>query len=252
VSFAVAADAYDRFMGRFSVPLASVFAEFAGVAPEQRVLDVGCGTGALTAELIVRLGTSQVAAVDPSPTFFASMRERFPDVDVRQAPGEHIPFGDNEFDIAVAQLVVHFMADPVAGLREMARVTRAGGTVAACVWDHEGGTGPLGVFWRAAHDVDPDAHDEADLAGAREGHLAQLLRDAGIGDVADGSISVSVELPTFEAWWDPFTLGVGPAGVYVAALDHEQRARLRDRCRTAFPDAPFIVTARAWAARGTA
>ena len=126
MSFAVAADAYDRFMGRFSVPLATVFADFAGVAPGQRALDVGCGTGAMTAELIGRVGSDRIAGVEPSPTFFASMRERFPGVDVRQAPAERIPFDDAEFDITVAELVVHFMADPVAGLREMARVTHDG------------------------------------------------------------------------------------------------------------------------------
>jgi SAM-dependent methyltransferase len=252
VSFAVAADAYDRFMGRFSVPLAPAFADFAGVAPGQRAIDVGCGTGALTAQLVSRLGADQVAAVEPSSSFFASMHERFPDVDVRQASAEHIPFDDVEFDIAVAQLVVHFMSDPVAGLHEMARVTRAGGTVAACVWDHEGGTGPLAAFWSAVHDLDPDARDERDLAGAREGHLAELMREAGLGDIADGSIEVSVELPTFDAWWEPFTFGVGPAGAHVAALDDDGRTRLRERCRAAFPDAAFVVTARAWTARGVA
>ena len=252
MSFAVAADAYDRFMGRFSVPLATVFADFAGVAPGQRALDVGCGTGAMTAELIGRVGLDGVAAVEPSATFFASMRERFPEVDVRQAPAERIPFGDGEFDIAVAELVVHFMADPVAGLREMARVTRDSGVIAACVWDHEGGTGPLATFWAAVHDLDPDATDEADLAGAHEGHLGELMREAGLVDVTDGSIEVRVELPTFEAWWDPFTLGVGPAGAYVAGLDDEHRDRLRDRCHAGFPDVPFAVSARAWAARGIA
>ena len=250
MSFAVAADAYDRFMGRFSVPLASVFADFAEVAAGQRALDVGCGTGALTAELIARLGASRVAAVEPSPTFFASMQERFPDVEVHQAPAEQVPFGDGEFDAALAELVVHFMADPVGGLREMARVTRAGGTVAACVWDHEGGTGPLGAFWGAAHEVDPDAHDESDLAGARAGHLTELFGEAGLRDIVEQPIQVSIELPTFEAWWEPFTLGVGPAGAYVASLDDERRDQLRERCRAAFPEPPFTATARAWAARG--
>lgn len=252
MSFAVAADAYDRFMGRFSVPLAAVFADFAGVAAGHRVLDVGAGTGAMTAELIGRLGRDGAAAVEPSPTFFASMRERFPELDVRQAPAEHIPFDDGEFDIAVAELVVHFMVDPVAGLREMARVTRDGGVVAACVWDHEGGTGPLGPFWAAVHDLDPHAPDEADLAGASEGHLARLMRETGLDDVVDGSLEVSVGLPTFEAWWDPFTLGVGPAGAYVAGLDDQRRGELRERCRAALPAAPFSVTATAWAARGVA
>jgi SAM-dependent methyltransferase len=250
MSFAVAADAYDRFMGRFSSPLAAVFADFASITPEARVLDVGCGTGALTAELVGRLGSSQVAAVEPSPTFFASMLDRFPDVEVHQAPAEQVPFGDGEFDAALAELVVHFMTDPVAGLREMARVTRTGGTVAACVWDHEGGTGPLGSFWTAVHELDPDAHDEAGLAGARAGHLTELFGAAGLRDVVEEPIEVSIELPSFEAWWEPFTLGVGPAGAYVAGLDDDRRHQLRERCRAEFPEAPFGVTARAWAARG--
>src|SRR5207249_4107866 len=151
MSFSVAADAYDRFMGRYSMPLAPTFAAFAGVGAEQRVLDVGCGPGALTAELVSRAGA--VSAVDPSESFVDAARARHPDVDVRRATAEELPFGDGEFDAALAQLVVHFMADPVAGLRQMARVTRAGGTVAACVWDHPGGGGPLSAYWDAAHEL---------------------------------------------------------------------------------------------------
>ena len=101
----------------------------------------------------------------------------------------------------------------------MARVTRPGGTVAACVWDHAGGTGPLSLFWEAVHDVDPDADDESDLAGSRAGHLVELFEQAGLADVERGSVSVTLEFATFEEWWDPFTLGVGPAGAYVARLD---------------------------------
>src|SRR5687768_5463447 len=129
-------------MGRYSVPLAPRFAAFAAVAAPQRVLDVGCGPGALTAELVRRLGPAAVSAVDPSEPFVAAARERHPGVDVRRAAAEQLPCGDGEFDAALAQLVVHFMADPVAGIREMARVTREGGVVAACVWDHAGGQGP--------------------------------------------------------------------------------------------------------------
>ena len=249
-SFQVAAGAYDRFMGRYSAPLASAFADFAAVDAGQRVLDVGCGPGALTAELVRRLGPTAVVAVDPSEPFVAAASQRHPDVDVRRAKAEALPFDDATFDVALAQLVVHFMADPVTGLREMARVTVDGGVVAACVWDHEGGGSPLSAFWDAARAVDPDVHDEADLAGAREGHLAELFHAAGLDDVTDGTVSATVEHTTFDEWWEPFLLGVGPAGAYVAGLDDEGRDALRERCRATLPPPPFSVTATAWAARG--
>jgi ubiquinone/menaquinone biosynthesis C-methylase UbiE len=149
MSFNVSADAYLRFMGRYSEPMASQFADLAGVSPGQRVLDVGCGPGALTAELVRRLGPGEVSAVEPSAPFAAAARQRLPDVDIQQAQAEQLPFPDAVFDAALAQLVVHFMADPVAGLREMGRVTRPGGVVAACVWDHAGGRGPLAGRARA-------------------------------------------------------------------------------------------------------
>jgi SAM-dependent methyltransferase len=196
---------------------------------------------------VTRLGADAVAAVDPSEPFVAAARERNPGVDVRLAPAEDLPFGDDEFDAAIAQLVVHFMKDPVAGLREMARV---GGVVAACVWDHAGGQGPLGVFWEAVRTLDPDAPDEADLAGAREGHLAALFAQAGIGELEETVLSVQVEHETFAEWWEPFTLGVGPAGAHVAQLDDDARDRLRELCRERHPEPPFTVTARAWAVRG--
>jgi SAM-dependent methyltransferase len=250
VSFVVGADAYDRFMGRYSVPLAPSLADFASVASGQRALDVGCGPGALTAELVRRLGPAAVTAVDPSEPFVAAARERHPDVSVRRAAAEQLPFADHAFDAALAQLVVHFMAEPVVGLREMARVTREDGVVAACVWDHAGGGGPLSVFWEAAHELDPDVEDESQLAGAREGHLAELLGAAGLREIEESTLSVEVEHPSFEDWWEPFTLGVGPTGAYVAGLDATQRDQLRDRCRELLPPAPFVLTARAWAARG--
>jgi len=252
VSFAVGADAYDRFMGRYSVPLAPQLADFAAVAAGQRVLDVGCGPGALTAELVRRLGPAAVAAVDPSEPFVAAARERHPWVSVRRAAAEQLPFGDQAFDAALAQLVVHFMADPVGGLREMARVMRKHGVVAACVWDHAGCQGPLSLFWEAARELDPDVEDESELAGAHEGHLAQLFQAAGLHEVEESALSVDVEHPSFEEWWKPFTLGVGPAGVYAAGLDETRQARLRELCRDMLPAPPFVVSVRAWAARGLA
>jgi hypothetical protein len=129
-------------------------------------------------------------------------------------------------------------------------VTCSGGVVAACVWDHAGGQGPLAAFWDAAHELDPDVEDESELAGAREGHLEELLEAAGLQDVEGTSLAVSVEHATFEDWWEPFTLGVGPAGSYTAGLDPERQARLRERCRERLPAPPFVLTPRAWAARG--
>ena len=250
MSFAVAADAYDRFMGRYSALLAPPFADLAGVGSRQRVLDVGCGPGALTSELVERVGASEVSAVDPSEQFVAAARERHPGVDVRRAAAEELPFAEGEFDAALAQLVVHFMADPVRGLAEMARVTRAGGVVAACVWDHAGEQTPLAPFWQAVHELDPDAEDESELAGGREGHLAELFGGAGLREVEETALPVRVEHASFEEWWEPFTLGVGPAGSYVTALDSAQQLELRERCRQRLPPAPFTLSARAWAARG--
>jgi SAM-dependent methyltransferase len=250
VSFAVGAEQYDRFMGRYSMPLAPAFADFAGVVSGLRVVDVGCGPGALTAELVRRLGADAVSAVDPSESFVAAARERHPGVGVQQAAAEELPFEDQAFDAALAQLVVHFMADPVVGLREMARVTRTDGVVAACVWDHAGGRGPLSVFWDAARELDPDVHDESQLAGARQGHLTELFQAAGLREVQETDVSVDVEHPSFDEWWEPFTLGVGPAGVHVARLDPDRQGQLRDRCRQKLPAGPFVVSARVWAARG--
>ena len=250
MSFDVAAEAYDRFMGRYSRLLSPQLADFAGVRSGQRAIDVGCGPGALTAELVTRLGPAAVAAVDPSEPFVAAAHARNPGVDVRRASAEQLPFLDDTFDAALAQLVVHFMPDPVAGLGEMARVTRRGGVVAACVWDHAGGHGPLAVFWQAARELDPEVDDESQLAGTREGHLAELFEAAGLREIDETAHSASLEHTTFDAWWEPFTLGVGPAGSHVAGLDAEGQAELRERCRSRLPTPPFVLTATAWATRG--
>ena len=246
MGFAVPADAYDRFMGRYSQPLGPLFADFAGVQAGQRTVDVGCGPGALTGELVARLGADAVAAADPSPSFVDAARQRFPEVDIRQATAEQLPFEDESFDAALAQLVVHFMTDPVAGLREMARVTRPGGVVAACVWDHHGGRGPISPLWDAASGTE----GESRLAGSRGGHLTELFDAAGLADIEETALTVHVEHPTFDEWWEPFTLGVGPAGGHVKSLSPEERTALRERLRARFPDEPFTIDASAWTARG--
>lgn len=250
MTFAVTAEAYDRFMGRYSTPLAPLLADLADVAPGQRALDVGCGPGALTAELLGRVGPGAVVAVDPSLPFVAALQERHPGVEVHQAGAERLPFADASFDVALAQLVVHFMSDPVAGLASMHRVTRPGGTVAACVWDYDEGGSPLSLFWQAARDLDPGAPGEDARPGTRRGQLKDLLREAGLVDVEECTLTVEVPHPSLEDWWGPFTLGVGPAGDYVSGLDVDQVVRLVQRCRELLPAPPFTVTGRAWAARG--
>ena len=247
--FTVPADAYDRFMGRYSSRLAPLFADYGDVTGAGAVLDVGCGPGALTSELAARLGAAAVTAVEPSEGFVETAQRRNPGVDVRQAPAEALPFADDAFDRVLAQLVVHFMADPLEGLREMRRVTRGGGLAAACVWDHAGGTGPLSPFWDAVHATDPGAPDESGLAGSREGHLTELFREAGFVDVEEVPLTVSVEHESFEEWWEPYTFGVGPAGGYVRSLSESNREKLREHCRAALGDGPFVVEARAWSAR---
>jgi hypothetical protein len=134
----------------------------------------------------------------------------------------------------------------------MARVTRPGGVVAACVWDHAGERSPLAVFWQAARELDPGAQDESRLAGARAGHLAELLAEAELGSVEEATLEATIEFSSFDDWWEPFTLGVGPAGAYTEALDHAERTHLRERCRELLPPTPFTVSTAAWTARGTA
>ena len=245
------ADAYDRFMGRYSRPLAVPFADFAGLPLDGRVLDVGCGPGALTAELARRAGPGRVTAVDPSEEFVAALRGRHPGVQVIRAPAEDLPFEGGCFDATLAQLVVNVMDDPVAGLREMARVTRDGGVVAACVWDFTDG-GPIGPFWDAAQALDPEVETGSVCPGSRAGHLADLFRAAGIADIVDSAVAVDVEHATFEDWWEPFTLGVAPSGAHVAGLEPDRRTALRDLCRERLPEPPFVVSAKAWVARGAA
>jgi SAM-dependent methyltransferase len=167
---------------------------------------------------------------------------------VQLGTAESLPYPDASFDVALAELVVHFMKDPVAGLREMARVTKPGGVVAACVWD--GRAGALGPFWDAVHQIDPEAEDEAALAGARRGHLAELFDSAGLRAIESEPLTVDVVHPSFEEWWGPYTLGVGPAGDYVARLDDQGRQRLAAVARARLSEGPFTVSATAWAARG--
>jgi trans-aconitate methyltransferase len=246
VGFDVVATAYDRFMGHWSRPLAEQVVERLDPQMGDRALDVGCGPGVLTAVLVDRLGADAVAAVDPSAPFVEAACARLPGVDVRRAKAEQLPFPDDAVDLAVANLVVHFMRDPVGGLAEMARVARPGGRVAATVWDHAGGTGPLGTFWDVARELETSVTDESGLAGARRGHLLELAASAGLEEAAEDLLTVTRRFATFEDWWAPFELGVGPAGDHVATLSPTGREEFRDALRDRLGDGPFELGASAW------
>ena len=257
MTFAVPAENYDRLVGRYSFALCDALAGVAGVAPGAAVLDVGAGTGAGTLRLVELVGADRVAAVDPSAPFVEALRDRLPGADVREGSAEALPFDDASFDVVLAQLVVNFMSDPDAGLAEMRRVTRPGGTVAACVWDYAGEMTLLRAFWDAAAALDADGVAAVDertrMSFAREGQLAALWRRAGLLDVRAGDLVVSAAYESFDDLWEPFTAGVAPAGAYTASLDEGRRRELRAEYARSLgaPEGGFELSARAWYAVGT-
>jgi ubiquinone/menaquinone biosynthesis C-methylase UbiE len=252
VRFNAPADAYDRFMGRYVPTLAVALADAAGVAEGMRVLDVGCGPGGLTAELAARVGPEAVAAIDPAPQFADDCRARHPGADVRVGKAEELPWPDAEFDATLASLVIAFMEDADRGVREMARVTRPGGTVATCMWDIAGGgMTMLRLFWSAVRQLDPEAGGERSRPGTAEGDIAERFERAGLSDVTAGTLTASADYTGFDDFWDPFTLAVGPAGEYLLPRSDAERERIRDLLREQVPNGPFTLEARAWYARGT-
>jgi SAM-dependent methyltransferase len=256
-TFRTSAEAYDRHIGRYGPALAARLIEAADVRPGRRALDVGCGPGALTAALAERLGPERVTAVDPSEPFAEACASRVRGVRVEVAAAERLPFPDDTFDAALSQLVVNFMTDAPAGIAEMRRVTRPGGTVASAVWDYAGGMTLLRAYWDAAVALDPGGAslDEGrSMPYCRPDELARLWEEAGLQDVAGSELVVEASYDGFEDLWRPFEAGVGPAGAHAAGLAPERRARLREelRRRLEVGDEPFRLPARAWCVVGRA
>jgi len=252
--FATSGNVYDQFMGRYSKPLSAQFADFARVRPGLRALDVGCGPGALTSELARRLGPGSVAACDPSASFAAACRQRNPGVRVIAGAAEDLPFPDAKFDLVLAQLVLHFLADPERAGAEMRRVARPGATIAAAVWDFTEGMELLRAFWDAALTVDPDAPDElTTLRFGRSGEIAKWLTAAGLDEVEEATITVSSRYGGFAELWNGFLSGVGPAGSYCIWQPPARQDRLRRALfdRLGRPAGAFRLSAVARVGRGT-
>jgi SAM-dependent methyltransferase len=257
MTFAVDAESYDRFVGRYGDALGRALSDEVGVERGMRALDVGAGTGKLTGVLAERLGEENVAAVEPSEPFAAALASRFPAADVRAASAEALPFAEGSFDAVLAQLVVNFMTDPERGLAEMRRVTREDGMAAAAVWDYRGEMTMLRAFWEAAAALDgPGAEARDERTRMRFGdpdELGDLWRRAGFRDARIGELVVSASYEGFDDLWEPFLAGVGPAGAFAASLEPGAQAELREeyRRRLGSPVGPFELGARAWYAVGS-
>ena len=248
---------YERRIGRYGMELGRSLIAAAGLRAGERALDVGCGTGALTESLVHLLGHKSVCAVDPAPDAVTATQQRLPGVDVRLAPAEDLPFADDEFDAVLAQLVVSFMHDPIAGVREMRRVARPGATVATCVWDFGSGMTVLREFWDAAAQVDPRAvdHDQAATHRFATSESLQVLwTDAGLSDVTTGELSAGTDYAGFDDLWEPLMVPDGAPGRYLEGLDpgrvEEVRRTLWEKLDR--PAGPFRLMARAWYAVGRA
>ncbi len=254
----MSAEAYDRHTGRYGPELSTAFTRFAGIQPGMRVLDVGCGTGALTTRLAEIVGDGRVLAVDPSPAYAEACRSRVPGASVHVGSAEALPFDGGAFDAVLSQLVIQALNDPPAAVHEMRRVAARGGVVAACVWDFGGGMPLLDAYWAAARTLDPDGardagDDSANECCTREALLA-LWQGARIANAAQAELSAGARCDDFDDAWYSFAAGAGMSGAYCRSLDDDRRSALREEFRRvlAGPEGPFRLEARAWAVRGHA
>jgi SAM-dependent methyltransferase len=249
---------YEQYVGRWSRQVAPLFLSWLNIPAGRRWLDVGCGTGALCAAIVDRCSPSSVAGVEPSEGFLRTAKENLTDrVALHQGSATAIPLGDASVDVVVSGLVLNFVPDQRAALREMARVTGKGGAIAAYVWDYAGKMGLMRFFWDAAVELDPEAtklDEGVRFPLCRPEALEKLFATSGLAEVEVKPIDIPTPFANFDDYWQPFLGGQGPAPAYAMSLDETARVRLQDRIRGRLPTAAngsISLTARAWAARAT-
>ena len=250
--------AYERFMGRWSRQVAPLLVQFADIRDGQPVLDVGSGTGALALAAAQVAPSAQITGVEPSASYVSNAQGRAPTERVRFAVGDAqaLQIPDATFDRVVSLFVINFIPDRAKALREMIRVTRPDGVIAAAVWDYGDGMQMLRVFWDEAVALDPAAvaRDEGNMPLCRSGELTALWREHGLAQVEERPLTIRMSFSSFEDYWEPFLGGQGPAGAYVASLTAARRDALRNRIRQRLvgdgPDRPIQLEARAWAVKG--
>ncbi len=253
------AQAYERFMGRWSQKLAPALVEFAELNDGGAVLDVGSGTGVLAFAVRDATKATRVLGIDRSPAYVAQASSKSSDARVRFEVGDaqSLPLSDAAFDRTLSLLVLNFVPDQRRALAEMIRVTKPGGIIAVAVWDYGEGMEMLRVFWDEATAFDPALapRDEKHMPLCKNGGLAALFREEKLEAVSETALVARLQFASFDDYWEPFCLGQGPAGAYVAALSPERQAALRERLRTRLlgsgPDRAIEMQARAWAAKGT-
>jgi len=250
------AAAYEAYMGRWSARLAPLFADFVGLRNGGRVLDVGCGTGSMIQVVAERAPQAELVGVDPVQPFLDHARSRFSDPRVAFDRGSalELPYPDASFDYSLSLLVFQLLPEPAKAAAEMRRVTRPGGTVAACAWDGKG-LEMAAVLWEEGARLGLGGEWGGERQCSSQGALAGLWGAAGLARVEEAALEIRTEFRSFDDYWLPLLGGVGPAGAYVAKLTPGQRDALREALRVRLlagrPDGSFSLGARAWAVRGT-
>lgn len=254
------AEAYERFMGRWSRLLARLFVDFTNFPDGGQVLDIGSGTGSLAFAIAQQKARSRVVGIDASGEYiaYANSRNAFPTrVTFQIGDAQELHFADATFQSSLSLLVFNFIPDPEKALRELRRVTQPRGGISAAVWDYCGRMRMLRVFWDAAASMDAGAEklDEKHMPLCREGELSRLWREGGLENVREQPLNITMRFQTFMDYWDPFLLGQGPAGVYVRTFQGDRlqvlREAVKERLSVSSENVALTLPARAWAVCGT-